>query len=179
MPIARISRLTVEGYLPAGKRARISRLSVDGTAAAGTTKRARISRLGLVGNQSSYRARISRLAFVGAQVIPLIPVLTASALKVEPGTTVTVSTAGTTGNQVDVAFTTPTAGVVLTGTGPSRTFVAPREWAGQTVDVQATFTDSFGATADRTISVTVYPQQFWFLDANSVLRAVRSPFRRI
>ena len=47
MPIARVSRLTLDGTMSANKRARISRLTLDGTAVAGTTKRARISRLGL------------------------------------------------------------------------------------------------------------------------------------
>lgn len=179
MPRARVSQLTVDGYLSAGKRARVSQLTVDGTAGAGTTYRARISRLSFVGSTATYRARISRLQFVGSTVTAMNPVLSVSATKVEPGSTVTVSTDGTTGNQVNVTFSTPAEGVVLTGTGNSRTFVAPRDWRGKIVAIQATFTDAFGATAILTTSVTVYPQQFWHLNAAGSWVPVRNPFRRI
>ena len=179
MPIARVSRLTIDGFLSAGKRARISRLTVSGTAAAGTTKRARISRLGFVGNKSSYRARISRLQLVGAQAIPLVPVLAAAATRVEPGATASVSTEGTTGNAVAVTFSVASGGVSLSGTGTTRTFIAPRDPQGRSVVVQADYTDAEGATATRTVTVTVYPQQFWFLRADLTLLPVRNPFRRI
>lgn len=179
MARARVSELTVDGYLSAGKRARISQVSVDGTAGAGTTKRARISRLTFVGSTATYRARISRLSFVGSLVTAMTPSLTVSAAKVEPGATVTVSAEGTQGNQVNVEFTTPAEGVVLTGSGLTRTFTAPRDWRGKIIAIQARYTDGFGATAILTTSVTVYPQQLWFLDASGTWVPVRSPFRRI
>lgn len=179
MPRARVSRLTVAGSISDNKRARIRQLELVGTTGATATYRARISQVTLTGTVNNRRARISRLQLVGSSAVSLLPVLTASVTRAEPGSTVTVTTAGTTGNQVNVVFSTPSPDVTLVGTGQSRTFVAPRDWRGRQVVVQATFTDGFGTTLVRTVSIAVLPQQFWFLRSDSVLVPVTNPFRRI
>jgi len=179
VPRARVSRLTLTGAISDNKRARIRQLLLTGTVSAANTYRARISRVTLTGTVSIQRARISQLRLVGSTSVALLPVLTATPDRAEPGATVTVSTAGTSGNQVNVVFSTPSPDVTLLGTGAARTFVAPRDWRGRLVVVQATFTDGFGATAVRTVSIQVAPHQFWFLNEAGTLLPVRSPFRRI
>lgn len=181
MPRARISRLALEGDLPANKVARISRLTLDGTAVAGTTKRARISQLGLVGLYATKRARISQLQFVGSEVITLAPSLIATPDRVEPGATVTLSAAGTVGSAVSTAWsvTSGGAGVTLTGTGPTRTLVAPRDASGRSIVVRVDYTDSYGTTAMRTVTVTVFPQQLWFCRSDGTLAPVTRGFLRI
>jgi len=181
MPIARVSRLTLDGTMSANKRARISQLTLDGTAVAGTTKRARISRLGLTGNYVGRRARISELRFVGSTVTPLTPALSASNTLVEPGTTVTVSAADTTGNGVGTTWsiTSGGSGVALSGSGLTRTLVAPRDPAGRAIVVQVDYTDMYGDSATRAVTVTVRPHQMWFCKADGSLLPVRNPFLRI
>lgn len=181
MQRARFSRLTLDGFLPAGKRARISRLSVDGSVAAGVTKRARISRLVMDGVFPVKRARISQLQLTGSVGQPLMPFLTTVTEPVEAGTLVTVSAAATTGAGVSTAWeiTSGGAGVQLVGTGLVQALVAPYDPGGRVITIQVDYLDAYGVTGTRTVTIEVRPHQFWFCREGDVLIPVTHPFLRI
>lgn len=181
MAIARISRLELVGTQSAAKRARVSRLTFDGTALAGEAKRARISRLSLTGAYDTKRARVSNLRLTGSNQQPMVPSLFATPATSEPGATITVSAAGTTGSGVVTSWEIISggSGVALTGSGQTYTMTAPRDYQGRTIVVQVSYLDSFGATDTRTVSVTVRPQQWWFCTPGGTMIPVTYPFLRI
>lgn len=179
---ARVSRLTLTAVTSTTlRRARVSQLVMVGEATTENPTRARISQLAVTGFFTSKRARISLLRFTGSNTQGLVASLVATPAVAEPGETVTLSAAGTTGRSVVTAWeiTAGGSGVALSGSGLVQTLVAPRDYQGRTITVQVGYLAEFGASDTRTVDIVVRPQQWWFCKASGVLVPVTYPLLRV
>lgn len=86
-----------------------------------------------------------------------VPVVTPAAAitNAQPGSTVTTSVTATDSDGTIASYAATAPGLTLTGTGNSRTFVAPSNAAAQTYTVTWTVTDNGGAVTTATQSITV------------------------
>lgn len=181
MATPRLAQLLISGLVVGGpdKRPRLSRLLISGTPGSGN-KRPRISRLVISGTMALRRPRISRLTLTGTIITATIARAGADQT-VEPGTLVTVNSSASTGTGTLThtwEITSGGSGITLDGTGTQRTFTAPREWQGRTIDLRVTVSGTDGTAVD-TVTITVRPHQMWFLNSAGVFTPVQHSFLRI
>jgi hypothetical protein len=169
MATVRVASIKATGSPPASKRVRVASISASGTLPNAAAAKVRLSSLSVTGSTASVtanaRVRIAELSVVGGAALVLD---TISSRFVEPYSTVTTIASSP---SAVVSYTWrqisgPT--VVLTGSGATRSFVAPASKDASTVVLGVKGWDSDGnAAPELQVSVYVYPHTMFVLSGST------------